>query len=154
MVSLVTMLKYILSNMAVFPVGTVLCFANDTDPNNIYTHQTWERFAKGKTLVGVNENETEFNTVGKTGGEKTHKLTVAEMPSHGNHLLTSHEVGVAGNTARYLDVNKMTAYGSNARGWNLWNGNEMYPGGVSSGANAAHNNLQPYITVYYWKRTA
>ena len=33
---------------------------------------------RGKTLVGYNSSESEFNTLGKTGGEKTHKLTITE----------------------------------------------------------------------------
>ena len=37
-----------------------------------------------KTLVGLNESESEFSTVNKIGGEKTHTLTINEMPSH-NH---------------------------------------------------------------------
>ena len=36
----------------------------------------------GRTAVGLDSTQTEFNTLGKTGGNKTHTLTVAEMPSH------------------------------------------------------------------------
>lgn len=130
----------------------MLAFASDTDPNQIYTHQTWERFAKGRTLVGVNENDTGFETVGQTGGEKTHKLTTAEMPAHGNHTYTS--LAYAGAKTYYLGTKGMSTYGSAGRGWIEVSGGEFYPAGQSLGGSSAHNNLQPYETVYYWKRTA
>lgn len=37
---------------------------------------------KGRTLVGIDDQDTDFNVVKKTGGEKTHTLTVSEMPRH------------------------------------------------------------------------
>ena len=129
----------------------MLAFASGTDPNQIYTHQTWERFADGKTLVGVNEEETEFNTVGKTGGEKSHELTVAEMPAHGNHTYDS--LTYAGANPYYLGTKGMSTYGSAGRGWIEVSGGEFYPAGRSLGGSGSHNNLQPYETVYYWKRT-
>ncbi|WP_425227982.1 phage baseplate protein, partial [Streptococcus agalactiae] len=43
---------------------------------------TWERFGNGRVLVGVSENESEFKSVNKSGGSKTHTLTVDEMSSH------------------------------------------------------------------------
>lgn len=122
------------------------------DPNKIYRSQKWERFAKGQTLVGVNESDADFGTVGEAGGEKTHTLTASEMPSHGEHI-----PGVMhnnGNTALYLPSSAMNAYGSVARGWRNLNGGEMHPAGIMLGGGLAHNNLQPYTTVYYWKRTA
>lgn len=36
----------------------------------------------GRSIVGVDPGQSEFNTVGKTGGKKTHQLTIAEMPRH------------------------------------------------------------------------
>lgn len=137
----------------VYPVGSVIASVNAAfDPNRLYSHQTWERFAKGRALVGVDEADAAFSTAEKTGGEKTHKLAVSEMPSHGEHI-----PGVMhynGNTAVYLPSSAMTAYGSTGRGWRNLNGGEIYPAGVYSGGSAAHNNLQPYAAVYCWKRTA
>lgn len=139
----------------IYPVGAVLASVNpDYDPNNIFRTHTWERFAKGQTLVGVNESDTAFSTAGKTGGEKTHKLTEAEMPSHAGHLNTNSGMNYIGNTASYMPSTVLKAYGSSGRGWNSVNGGEIQPAGVSRGSGSAHNNLQPYTTVYYWKRTA
>ena len=123
------------------------------DPNTAYKHQTWVRFAEGKTLVGVDSSDTDFGVVENTGGEKTHTLTANEIPEHGNHLYTSFPGG-HGNTAVYLSASTMSAYGSTGRGWNNLNGGEMYPAGYLVGGSKPHNNMQPYTTVYYWKRTA
>lgn len=57
-----------------YPVGSLYFSTNSTSPATIYGG-TWERYGKGRTLVSVNESDTDF-TAGKTGGEKTHKHTV------------------------------------------------------------------------------
>ena len=138
----------------IYPLGSVIASVNsEFDPNTAYKHQTWVRFAEGKTLVGVDSSDTDFSTVENTGGEKVHTLTANEIPSHGNHLYTSF-LGGHGNTAVYLSAATMSAYGTVGRGWNNLNGGEMYPAGYLIGGSQAHNNMQPYVTVYYWKRTA
>ena len=136
-------------------MGHIITTVNASyDPNKLFKNQTWVRFANGRTLVGVNEDDTEFGEVEKTGGEKTVKLTESEMPAHPGHMYTNTGSAWGGNTARYLSSDKLTAYGSSARGWNVYNGNEAQPAGRDQGGSKAHNNLQPYITVYFWKRTA
>lgn len=123
----------------IFHIGYVIPTTNSKfDPNILYPWQTWERYAKGKTLVGVNEDDTTFASAGLAGGEKTHKLTVTEMPSHTHELTGSFTVGIS--SGDYLRA----GYGSSK--------NSRYT--VSAGNNGAHNNLQPYVTVYYWRRTA
>lgn len=144
MVNLVELLRNILKNMStpntIFPIGTVLAFANDTDPNNVYTSQTWEPFAKGKTLVGVDESDSTFSAVGKTGGEKTHTLTVQEMPAHGHSV----KGGAANGSSPGLQ--SYAKYFSSYR--------TISDAVYSTGGSGAHNNLQPFETVFYWKRTA
>lgn len=95
------------------------------DPNQIYTHQTWERFAKGRTLVGVDESDADFEIAEKIGGEKEHKLTVSEMPGHEGHLYSN--TGGAGwrNRKVLFTRDKMNTYGSAGRGWVDHNGGEM-----------------------------
>ena len=99
---------------------------------------TWERFAKGRTLVGVDEDDEDFATAGLELGEKTHKLTVTEMPSHTHELTGSLTAGIS--SGAYLRA----GYGSSK--------DSRYT--VSAGNDGAHNNLQPYVTVYYWRRVS
>ncbi len=63
-------------------MGHIITTVNASyDPNKLFKNQTWVRFANGRTLVGVDENDTNFGEVEKTGGEKTVKLTESEMPA-------------------------------------------------------------------------
>lgn len=70
--------------LKVYPVGSIYISTSSENPGNIYGG-TWEEYGKGRTLVGVDSNDSDFSTVEKLGGEKTHTLTIDEMPSH-NHV--------------------------------------------------------------------
>ena len=122
----------------IFPIGFVVTLETNINPNEIWGG-TWIRTAKGKFIVGLNESETEFRTFGRTGGEKTHVLTVDEMPSHSlGQIVTA---GTGGTATR-------TDYTEDAKG-------QKYPKGVntnSTGGDKAHNNLPPYEVAYKWKR--
>lgn len=139
----------------IFPIGSVIANSNAAfDPNAIYKHQTWVRWAKGRTLVGIDEDDTDFSTVDKTGGEKTHKLTTAEMPSHAHSVTNGslHGSKSGGGTTR-------TRFESGTSGGYAFqnktqNDLQFVYSVAASGGSTAHNNLQPYVTVYYWKRTA
>lgn len=125
------------------PIGTVITTTNNANPSD-YIGGTWERFAQGRTLVGVDESDEDFNSTGRTGGEKEHILTIDEMPSH------SHQIGRWNPSGTGYDQSqrKLAAAPNNASG---------VSGAVetaTNGGNKAHNNLQPYVTVYYWRRVA
>ncbi|MGJ0022735.1 DUF859 family phage minor structural protein [Streptococcus dysgalactiae] len=128
----------------IYPVGAIYISISSSNPS--YTMGgTWQRFANGKTLVGVDEYDIDFNSPNRTGGEKAHQTTVEEMPSHAHQFNTE----AAGSPI--------------ALGWENGNNSAMraklgnYTMGLpttSVGGNKPHNNLQPYITVYMWRRTA
>ena len=120
-----------------YPAGKIYITVGNEDPNNTIGG-TWEVFGTGKCLVGVDSSQSEFNTVMKTGGEKTHTLTINEMPSHNHHFFR----GTDGTS--YFGVT-----GKEPDGGSLYQVDTSSAGGGQS-----HNNLQPYITVYMWKRTA
>lgn len=118
-----------------YQIGDILATSNPKNPNTNWTGTSWERIANGKTLVGVDEGQPEFNTVMKQGGEKTHTLSINEIPSH-NHGYT----GVAWDDT--ILVGPETERG----------GIDQYKSSGNTGGGQAHNNLQPYLTVYYWRR--
>ena len=119
-----------------YPVGAIYeTFDADFDPNNAWGG-TWER-VKGKVLVGVDEDDADFNTVKKTGGEKVHILTIDEMPSH-THTQWSRNWTVTPASSSNVAANA---------------GKETTATG-SAGGGQAHNNMQPYTTCYIWTRTA
>ena len=130
---------------AIFPIGQIIIKGDDADYSN-WLGFTWERTAVGKVLVGYDSTDTDFNTIGKTGGEKKHTLTVDEMPAH-NHNLNAFTSG-SGSTGRFTGTYEWSSTSSDTES-TRWIGNT-----VDVGGGQAHNNLQPYQVVAYWKRTA
>lgn len=145
----------------IYPIGSIYISVNNISPAT-FIGGTWEAFATGRTLVGVDTSQTEFNSVGKTGGAKTHALTIAQMPSHEGHMYDNFNgtgyVERNGDKNSYFlnsDTAKSYGYGQyDNRPYKIVSGNEMVMQGYSRGSGQAHNNLQPYITCYMFKRTA
>ena len=162
-----------------FPIGGILPYPSSTAPTNwlicdgsaVSRSDYSELFAvigttygsgdgsttfnlpnlKGRVPVGKDSSQTEFNSIGETGGEKTHQLTQNEMPSHRH------------NQARLADAYYLTAWNShtgNVGGFDIGSlysdNNTALHGGIQNyfavddqGGNQAHNNLQPYIVTNY-----
>ena len=126
-----------------YPVGTIYeTTSSDLDTVekvNAHFGGTWEFYGAGRVLVAKSTDDTEFDTIGETGGEKTHTLSVAEMPSH------SHSKAVIPRDSQWL---------APSIGWNY-----SYTNGATythytdeTGGDGSHNNLQPYIVVYRYRR--
>ena len=119
----------------VYPVGSIYMSVANVSPTT-FIGGTWAVWGTGRVPVAVDTGQTEFNTVEKTGGAKTHTLTVNEMPSH------THDTSI------YFSGTGTVHYSVSAA---------QSPTPISTsatGGGLAHNNLQPYITCYMWKRTA
>lgn len=145
--------KAVLTNLAnailgvAFPIGKIEMFYDAEDHSN-YMGFTWERTAVGKVLVGIDSTDTDFNTIGKTGGEKKHTLIVAEMPSHKPTLVMSYTTTQA-HTHVGSTYAKSFAEGANPSGGTYEANDERIK---IIGGDQPHNNLQPYQVVAYWKR--
>lgn len=250
----------------IYPIGSIYMSVNNTNPTSLFGG-IWVSWGSGRVPVGVNEDDSDFATVEKTGGEKKHTLVLAEIPSHnhtftgvkhthrfsatsGNqsaghtHTIPAHAHGLNNHTHSYAKPNANTGgtaitiaqmpshthktvnpggtektFASMANGGshelnqgggsktyeymaiqatgggqshnhsisttstntggntgNTANSAQLTSGGASashthsvsgttgeatqggtvgnSGSGSAHNNLQPYITCYMWKRTA
>lgn len=135
-----------------FPVGGVYISIVSTDPSSIWTGTTWEQFAAGRTLVGFDVNDSDFDTIGQTGGEKTHTLTPDEIPAHGHGMEHTHSYTGPNTGSWKVGTGK-------AHTWCTSTGGKT-SGGASktttdnAGGGLEHNNLQPYIVVYMWKRVS
>lgn len=118
-----------------FPIGTIYMNVNNINPEKFFGG-TWERFGQGKMIVGVDESDLDFNTSQKTGGEKTHQLIQEELPN----------------------VSTTIWRGPGDQTWGGFTGVSKVDGvsqgvvNTTQGKNKPHNNLQPYITVYMWKK--
>lgn len=155
----------------IHPIGSIFMTVNSANPGT-YLGGTWVAWGAGRVPVGVDGTQTEFDTVEETGGAKTHTLTTAEMPSHGHTT----SVGINSvNHTHTLSFRAESTAPSSGASWIVKDIDELTPGsgtlytattnGVSAnhvhsvtvnanGGGGAHNNLQPYITCYMWKRTA
>jgi hypothetical protein len=140
---------------AIYPVGSIYINAtNSTNPGTLLGFGTWVAFGAGRVMVGFNASDPLFDTAEETGGSKdaivvshTHTATVTD-PGH-NHTYTSYPSRSAtGTVAGFADHQNSftTNTGTSTTGITVSNSTTG-----SSGTNA---NLQPYITVYMWKRTA
>ena len=154
-------------------VGNIIITTTSDNPST-YLGGTWVAWGSGKVPVGVNTSDTDFATVEKTGGEKTHKLTVDELAEH-EHSGTSTSTSIVGYTKQIGASNTTKDYGGTITHTvkietvdntfeKTYYTNGSLPGGiitnvtqeyaVKAGGGMSHNNLQPYITCYMWKRTA
>jgi hypothetical protein len=120
-----------------YPIGSIYMSTTDTNPGLTFGG-TWERWGTGKVPVGVDESDEDFAHVEATGGEKTHTLTVDELASH-THLTP--RLGIA-NGGYHVSGTASTGQVGIKDGLT-----------TPTGGNKAHNNLQPYVTCYMWKRT-
>lgn len=137
---------------AMYPVGSVYITYNNVNPGT-FLGGTWERFGQGRTLVGEgtgNDGSTSMSfTANSTGGEYKHKLTVDEMPNH------KHAVYIQNTTSNpQVNAPKWTIALPNS--WKQYASDTKLfgPSTGNVGGDASHNNIQPYITVYFWRRTA
>lgn len=125
-----------------YPVGSIYMSATMSTVDEVQATfgGTWEAWGSGKVPVGVDPEDTDFDTVEETGGEKTHTLTVEEMPSHYHNL------------GQMYDDYHLTGTTSQPRGVYADYAQAIHT--TSVGGGEAHNNLQPYITCYMFKRIA
>lgn len=153
-------------------VGNIIITTTSDNPST-YLGGTWVAWGSGKVPVGVNTSDADFATVEKTGGEKTHTLTVDELAEHehsgtstsktvigyvdGTGNAVKGDTGTITHTVKIETVDKTsekTLYveGTGLRGVVTTSITQEYA--VKAGGGMSHNNLQPYITCYMWKRTA
>lgn len=116
----------------VYPVGSYYWSSNSTNPSTLFGG-TWIQ-VKDRFVLAAGDNYS----VNATGGEKTHTLTVDEMPRHGHNWVQwfkGYSDGLSGNA------------------WGL-TGAEGTVGVSETGGSQAHNNMPPYIVAFCWRRTA
>lgn len=141
-----------LTAQGAYPVGSIYLSVTDTDPATLFGG-TWERISQGRFLLGAGSNAAnstdywgaypagkENFPAGEMGGEVTHTLTVAEMPSH------THPERLEWGNAKAWGLTG-TGEGANA---------VVDQGSVTgaTGGGKPHNNLPPYLVCYMWKRVS
>lgn len=113
---------------SIYPVGSVYISLTSTNPGT-YLKGTWEQFAQGRTLVGVGEGSDGSNTqsfaVDDTGGEYKHLLTKKELS--------------------FIEYGALLQQNGSTIG--------VHGHGPGESGSEKMSLMQPYYTVYFWKRT-
>jgi|TARA_B110000259_G_scaffold82494_1_gene96365 hypothetical protein len=129
---------------SIYPVGAIYTAITSGSPATVFGG-TWVSFGQGRVMVGHDdaaEPDTDFvapsgdGSSVLLGGAKTHTLSIAEIPSH-THGFTAHQTTSGSNNRTGGGALSASASGTTA----------------ATGDGGAHNNLQPYVVVYMWKRT-
>lgn len=123
---------------AIYPVGSVyINRTNGNNPGTLLGFGTWTRISQ-KFLYGQYSGDSSGTSLGSTGGETTHKLTINEMPAH-SHSFDGWG-SVVGNNG-YISG----AASKNISSSQSFNMND-------TGGDQAHNNMPPYVVVAIWYR--
>jgi microcystin-dependent protein len=155
---------------AAWPIGSVFISVVSTNPATLLGLGTWSAFAAGRVLVGFNAADADFDAAEKTGGSKTHTLSVQEMPSH-THVQNSHthtqqphshtyasQTATTGGASSYehgaIDTSSTAAESTISTNAATATNDAATAVNQNTGGGSAHNNVQPFITVFMWKRTA
>lgn len=141
-----------------YPIGAIYISTIATSPATLFGGE-WETLPAGRVLLAQGTSYP----AGSTGGEASVNLTTAQMPAHNHDASTdnagAHEHGWytgrygssqysaaddAGGAGTEAHFHKTTGAGSHSHTVIVSN----------TGGGQAHNNMQPYLSVYMWKRTA
>jgi hypothetical protein len=147
----------------IYPIGSIYINAGvTTNPATLLGFGTWTAFGAGRVMVGLNGSDTLFDALEETGGSKdavavshTHTATVTD-PGH-THTL-NFRGGASGNSDHDVDGNLIAPRVRNVQ-FSADNQSNSATTGISvgistTGSSGTNANLQPYITVAMWKRTA
>ena len=115
-----------------YPIGSIFQSIDGTDPST-FIGGTWERFGNGRVLVGVDEADSDFSMSDKTGGEKTTTNLMLQGTNYG---------GLSGGST-----------GGEYRG-RVWVSPSTLVNTDAGATSFNQNIVQPYVTVYMWRRTA
>jgi microcystin-dependent protein len=146
---------------SIHPVGIILETTQESTAAAFQTKigfGTWEAYGSGQVTVGIDSGDSDFDAIGSgtntngTTGAKTHTLQISEMPAH-DHVANRNQFDTANLLlTRRSDGGGSTGDTDTTVGEVSVAGNYGLP--EVEGGGGAHNNLQPYIVVYRYRRTA
>ena len=132
----------------VYPVGSIYIATVSTNPDTLMFgvsgHTTWTAFGAGKTLVGIDSGDTDFDTSEETGGNKT-TTTTTVVPIDG--------YGTTGGSPGTVASGRMVVGSGNPEASETLESLRA-AGNTQTITSSDINVVQPYIVVYMWKRTA
>jgi hypothetical protein len=153
---------------AVYPVGSIYINAgSSTNPATLLGFGTWVEFGAGKVLVGLDASDSSFDTLEETGGSKdaivvshthtassTSTFTGNALPSHTHTYATGSNISGSGGWAISDAQTSATGTTSASSGGTPSGSVATTTTVASTGSSGTNANLQPYVVVKMWKRTA
>ena len=147
----------------IYPVGSIYMSTVSTNPATLLGFGTWEAMPAGRVLLAQGTASWGTYNAGSTGGEATHQLTVGEMPSH-NHTGSTNTTGNHSHNTPTTGTYEGNGKGYDPGGGNNPNYTQCFTSEAGShshtitiqntGSSQSHNNMQPYIVCYIWKRVS
>lgn len=155
------------------PVGNIYQSTVATSPAELFGG-TWEAMPAGRVLLAQGQSDWGTNyAAGSTGGEHQHQLTVGELPSH-SHEIVINTLAIRGQMGQLLTNAPNGSYPATSgivSTTRLLNNVSLGSGYLSAdyqfiadhshaavigniGSSQPHNNFQPYLVVYIWKRVS
>lgn len=157
---------------ALYPVGSIYINAGvSTNPGTLLGFGTWTAFGAGRVMVGLDAGDALFDTLEETGGSKdavlaqhnhTFSATTGNMSANSTHAHQMKYTDITNESRNFGVDNNDSAQGYDLTGYNALNTSTVdlehthtVSGSTNnSGTSPTNLNLQPYITVAMWKRTA
>ena len=141
---------------AAYPVGSIYINATSaSNPNTLLGFGTWTAFGAGRVMVGLDAGDALFDTAEETGGSKdavvvshTHTATSTVTDPGHNHTYIASTIGGTGGLTATNDAAPILNTSTSTTGITV------ATSVASTGSSGTNANVQPYITVYMWKRTA
>ena len=119
-----------------FPVGSIYCnYQNGSNPSSLLGFGSWSRITEGFLYA---QGAAGSGGHGNTGGEREHRLSYNEMPSHAHNIPVGNNNNIGTAAVMGADESKLGT---------------VYSGTSFEGGSGAHNNMPPFVTVYIWRRT-
>lgn len=148
------------NGLGAWPVGSIFVGFGPTNPELLVGGGTWVLFGSGRTLIGFDSADADYNADGKQGGSKTVVIQPGNTPAH-LHAIGAHNHGIA----------RAVAVGSSGQKAAAGNGTAISPDGMTSDNNATYDSgngtasglkgnpdpletRDPYVVVHFWRRTA
>lgn len=133
-----------------YPVGSIYINAGvTTNPGTLLGFGTWTAFGAGRVMVGLNGSDALFDALEETGGSKdavvvSHSHSISD-PGHAHSYDISTTAAAMNDSTSNVQLSRTGATtGTSTTGITI----------NSTGSSGTNANLQPYITVAMWKRTA
>jgi hypothetical protein len=147
---------------SVYPVGSIYINAGvSTNPATLLGFGTWTAFGAGRVMVGLNGSDALFDALEETGGSKdavvvSHTHTASSSVSDPGHVHALQRTGQDGNftQALYIPSDSINNNYYETNTISATTGISVSTSVNSTGSSGTNANLQPYITVAMWKRTA